>query len=141
MTVGTRDLVLRIAGVDYSAAVSRAVVQSVGTDSDFVSFVEAMSGGKRDYLLSMAMYQDMSAASLWTVVWSQRGVDLAFELWPNGRPGGGTPTLTQPRFTGTATVADPDGDFIGGEADPDPEARMTTAAEWLCIAKPVMATS
>lgn len=136
-----RDLVLRVGGVDVSGAVSRAVVRSSESDSDFVSFIEAQSGGKRDYLLAMAMYQDIAAASLWSVVWSQRGVDVGFELWPAGRPAGGVPTVTQPRFVGTATVADPDGDFIGGEADPDPEARMTCDAEWLCTAKPVMQTS
>jgi len=141
VSVGTRDLVLRVAGVDHSAAVSRAVVRSVETESDFVTFEEAQSGGKRDYRLALALYQDMSGASLWSVIWSQRGADLAFELWPNGRPGSGTPTVTQPRFAGTATVADPDGDFVGGEADPDPEARMTTEADWLCIAKPAMQTS
>lgn len=141
MTVGTRDLVLRVSGVDHSAAVSRAVIRSVPTDSDFVSFLEAQSGGKRDYHLAIAMYQDTSALSLWTVIWTQRGADLPFELWPYGRPAGGVPTLLQPRSVGTATVADPDGDFLGGEADPDPEARMTTEVAWLCAAKPVLQTA
>lgn len=141
MSVGTRDLVLLVAGVDHSAAVSRAVVRSVPTDSTFVSFAEAMSGGKRDYHLAMAMYQDTAALSLWTVVWTQRAVDVAFELWPYGRPADGLPTLAQPRSVGTATVAEPDGDFLGGEADPDPEARMTTEVEWLCTAKPTLETA
>lgn len=141
MTVGTRDLVLRISSVDHSGACSSAAVLSVRSDSTFVSFEEAQSGGKRDYHLALSMYQDMSAASLWSVVWTQRGVDVPFELWPYGRPAGGVPTVAQPRLTGTATVAEPDGDFLGGEADPDPEARMTCEVEWKCLAKPVRQTA
>lgn len=138
MSVGTRDLVLRVANVDHSGAVSRAVIQSVPTDKDFVPFAVAMNGGERDYHLAMSMYQDIGALSLWRVVWTQRTVDLAFELWPAGRPAGGVPTATQPRFAGTATVDEPNGDFMGGEADPDPEARMTCDVTWRCTAKPVL---
>ncbi|MFI6428464.1 hypothetical protein [Promicromonospora sp. NPDC050880] len=138
MSVGTRDLVLIVAGVDHSAAVLRAAVRSVSTDSEFVSFLEAQHGGKRDYHLAMDLFQDVSGLSLWRVIWSQRTVTLPFELWPMGRPAGGVPTATQPRAVGTATVDHPDGDFLGGEADPDPEARMTTAVEWLCDEMPVL---
>lgn len=138
MSVGTRDLVLIINGVDYSAAVSRAVILSVPTDSDFVPFAVAMNGGARDYHLAMSMYQDIGALSLWRVVWSQRTIDLPFELWPSGRPGDGIPTATQPRFVEVATVDEPNGDFMGGEADPDPEARMTCDAAWRCTGKPVL---
>lgn len=141
MAGSIRELVLRISGVDYSAAVSRVVIRSVPTDSDFVSFVDAQNGGKRDYHLALAVNQDTTAGALWDVIWSQRGADLAFELWPYGRPGSGTPTVAQPRFAGTATVPDPDGDFIGGEPDEDPTAVPTIDVEWLCTAKPVRQTA
>jgi len=136
MDIGTRDLVLRVGGVDYSPSTQRAVVRSVPTSSTFVSFTDAQAGGKRDYILAMTIHQDRAAGSLWRTVWAQRGTDVGFELWPYGRPSNGIATAAQPRCLGTATVAEPDGDLIGGEPDEDPQAVMTVEVEWLCTAKP-----
>lgn len=139
--VGTRDLVLIVDGTDHSAAILTAVIRSAASGKTFVSFAAAAAGGAREYHLTMALYQDVSGLSLWTVVWSRFAEDVPFELWPMGRPDDGVPTADQPRSVGIATVADPDGDFLGGTADPDPQARMTTEVEWLCEDKPVLETS
>lgn len=141
MAAGLRDLVLIVSSVDYSDSVSRALIRSEDTDSDFVSFDEAMSGGKRDYILDMELFQDLAVGSLWDVVWTQRAADVPFELWLYGRPGGGVPTTAQPKIAGVATVADPDGDLAGGEPDEDPTVRPTIAVEWLCTGKPARTTS
>jgi alkylation response protein AidB-like acyl-CoA dehydrogenase len=37
---------------------------------------------------------------------------------PNGRPGSGVASPAQPRYSGTVVVMEPDGDLIGGDADP-----------------------
>jgi len=138
MDVGTRDLVLRVGGVDFSAVTQRAVLRSVPSASTFVSFADAQAGGKRDYHLAITIHQNLAAGSLWRTVWALRGTDVAFDLWPYGRPAGGIATTAQPRAVGTATVAEPDGDLLGGEPDDDPQAVMTVEVEWLCTAKPTL---
>lgn len=135
--VGTRRLVLIVDSTDYTDSVSTAVIRSAETDSDFVSFTDAAAGGKRDYVLAMTLKQNTTAASLWDLIWSQFGADLPFELWPNGKPVDELPSAAQPQFTGTATVSDPDGDLLGGEANPSNSARQVTEVEWSCVDKPV----
>src|SRR5690606_5188401 len=78
--------------------------------------------------------------TLWDIIWTQGGQDLPVEVWPNGKPVDDTPTVTQPRFTGTCTVKDPDGTILGGEASASTTARMTTEVEWLFTEKPTRET-
>lgn len=140
--VDKRKLVLLVDGVDYTDSVSTAKFTSAETDSDFVSFEEAAAGGARDYFLALTLKQNTSAASLWDVMWTEAGNDLDVELWPNGRPGTPfDPTVSQPQFTATCTVKDPDGDLLGGDADPAPRAKQVTEVEWPCLAKPVRVTA
>jgi hypothetical protein len=57
------------------------------------------------------------------------------------RPYGNTvPTVAEPHFTGTVTISEPDGDYLGGDADPSTSARFVTEVEWIFTAKPVMVT-
>lgn len=139
--VNTRHCVLIVDALDCSSEVSRAEVTSAESDSDFVSFTQAAAGGARDYALAATMKQNTSTGTLWDIVWSQGGEDVPVEVWPNGKPVGGTPTLTQPKFTGTVTVKDPDGVLLGGEANASTTARQVTEIEWLFTAKPTKATS
>lgn len=138
---GTRSLVLRIGGTDYSGAVNKARIRSGATDSDFVSFTDAANGGARKYRLVMNVKQDDAASALWFFAFSQPGATVAYELWPNGRPGSGTPSPAQPRFSGNVVVMEPDGDFIGGDADPSTTKVFQSEFEWDCTGKPVRAIS
>ena len=138
---GTRALVLRVATVDYSSAVNKVRLRSGATDSDFVSFADAAAGGARKYTLVMSLEQDSAAASLWSFAWLQAGATVAYEVWPNGRPVSGTATIAQPKFTGSVVVKEPDGDFIGGDADVSPTKKFLADFEWECTAKPVLGTS
>lgn len=138
---GTRLGVLRIGGTDYSGAVNKVRIKSSETDSGFVSFADATAGGARKYTLAMNMKQDDSVSALWFYAWSQAGATVAYEFWPNGRPGTGTPSAAQPRFSGNVVVREPDGDFIGGDADPSATKYFQTEVEWDCTAKPVRAVS
>jgi hypothetical protein len=138
---GTRSLVLRINGTDYSGSVNKARIVSAATDSDFVSFPEAAAGGARKYTLNMNAKQDDAASALWFFAWSQPGQTVPYELWPNGRPGTGVASPAQPRFSGNVVVMEPDGDFIGGDADVSPTKYFQTELEWHCTAKPVRAIS
>lgn len=138
---GTRSMVLRIGGTDYSSAVNKARVKAAASDSDFISFEDARNGGARKYTLNMNAKQDDAASALWFYAWSQAGATVAYELWPNGRPGSGTPSPAQPRFSGSVVVMEPDGDLIGGDADPSVTKVFQTELEWHCTGKPVRAIS
>jgi hypothetical protein len=138
---GTRSLVLRISGTDYSDAVNKVRIKSAGTDSDFIPFAAAAAGGARKYTLVMNVKQDDAASSLWSFAWAQPGQAVAYEVWPNGRPGSGTASPAQPKFSGTVVVMEPDGDLIGGDADPSTTKVFQSEFEWHCTAKPVRAIS
>lgn len=140
---GTRALVFRLGSTptDYSAAVSDVRIKSAESDSDFVTFADAAAGGARKYTLVLTMAQDNATTSLWYQIWSAAGTDVAYEVWPNGRPGSGTASATQPKFSGTVTISEPDGDLLGGEADKSNTKKFTTEVEWECLAKPVLAVS
>lgn len=139
--VNTRHCVLIVDGIDATDSVSRAVVTSAESDSDFVSFAQAAAGGARDYALALTMKQNTSASTLWDIIWTQSGADVEVEVWPNGKPVGGTPTVSQPLFEGTVTVKDPDGDLLGGEANASTTARQVTEVEWLFLEKPTKTTA
>lgn len=138
---GTRSLVFRLGATDYSSAVSKVRIKSAETDADFVSFADAAAGGLRKYTLVMTLKQDNATTALWYYAWSQAGQTVAYEVWPNGRPGGGTATPTQPKFTGNVVVSEPDGDLVGGDADPSTTKYFTTEFEWDCTGKPTLGIS
>lgn len=131
--LGTRLLKLTIAGTDYTAQVSRAVITSGEADSDFVTFTNAASGGSREYRLEFTAVQDAAASTLWDRVWSSAGTTVAFVLMPYGNA---TPTAGEPHFSGNVVISEPDGDLIGGEADASSTARMTFEASWVLTGKP-----
>src|SRR5688500_3317786 len=111
--LGTRKLTLTIDTVARTAEVSAVRLVSAEADSDFVTFADADAGGLRQYNLTFTAVQDPSAGSLWDEVWENTGNDVPFVLAPNGGPVG----ADKPTFTGTATITEPDGDLLGGEAN------------------------
>ena len=138
---GTRALVVRIGSTDYSDAVSNARIKSAEDDSDFVSFAQAAAGGARKYTLNLTMVQDNATTSLHYFIWNQAGTTQTVEVWPNGRPVSGTATATQPKYTCSAVISEPDGDLIGGEANKSTTSRFTTEVDWELTAKPTLAVS
>lgn len=140
---GTRLGVFRLGATptDFSSAVSNVEVTSDEADSDFVSFADAAAGGARAYKLVMTLKQDNATTSLWYYAWSQAGATVAYEWWPQGRPVSGTASATQPKFAGNVVVREPNGTFIGGDADKSTTKYFTSQFEWDCIAKPTLAIS
>jgi hypothetical protein len=130
---GTRKLILKVDGTDYSDSVSDVRVVAGESDADFVSFEEARNGGARMYTLAMTLKQDSAAASLWYMAWANAGAEVDVEVWPNG---GSTAAVDTPLFTGTVIVTEPDGDFLGGEADRSTKKYFTTEFEWEFTDKP-----
>lgn len=139
-TLGTRKMVLRVGGTDYTSSVSNVRIVSGEQDTDFVSFADALAGGAREYILALTMKQDTDATSLWYYAWASAGTEVAVEVWPNGY-NSGTATTTYPKVTGTVTITEPDGDFLGGEANASTTAVFTTEVEWIFTAKPVRAVA
>lgn len=133
--LGTRKLTLTVDGTVRTAEVSAVRLVSAEADSDFVTFADADAGGLRAYTLTFTAVQDPAAGSLWDEVWTNAGDDVPFVLAPNGGPVG----ANAPTFTGTATITEPDGDLLGGEANKSNTARMTFECAWQCLAKPVRA--
>lgn len=136
--IGTRLLKLSIGGTDYTAQVSKAVIVSGAADSDFVTFADAASGGAREYRLEFTAVQDATTTTLWDKVWSAAGTTVAGILQPYGNA---TASVSQPHFSFNAVVTEPDGDFIGGEADSSVTARMVIECSWVLDAKPTKITT
>jgi len=131
--IGTRLLKIDVAGTDYTAQVAKAVIVSGESDSDFVTFADAAAGGAREYRLEFTAVQDAVAATLWDKVWTVAGTTVACILKPYGNT---TASATQPHYSFNAVVSEPDGDFIGGEADKSVTARMTIECSWVLEGKP-----
>ena len=144
-TLGTRKLKLFLGAspTDFTDSVSNVRIVSGEKDTDFVSFLEAASGGAREYKLALTLKQDTATTSLWYYAWSQAGSDVAVEVWPNGQNSTSptTPTATYPKVSGTITIVEPDGDFLGGEANKSNTAVFTTEVEWTFTAKPTLAVA
>lgn len=136
--LGTRSLTLDIAGEPVTGEVSKAVVTSAAAEADFTTFEDAAAGGKRDYALDFIAVQDAETGSLWDRIWTAAGTSVAFTLRPYGNE---TPSVTQPHYTGNVTIVEPDGDFLGGEADASTSARFTVECSWPCAEKPVKVTT
>jgi hypothetical protein len=146
--LGTRALVLEMASaaaptvfVNYTDAISTAKVTTAESDTDFVTFADAAAGGAREYTLEATIVQDLATAALWRKTFDATGTDVPFKLWPNGKPVSGTPTVTQPSVNGTVQITEPDGDWIGGDADKSVTARFTAEVAWKLLAKPTIATA
>lgn len=136
--IGTRLLELEIGGESVSAEISKAVITSGEGDTDFVTFADARAGGKREYRLDLTIVQDAETGSLWDKIWSAAGTTVPFSVNPYGNE---VPSTTQPHFSGNATITEPDGDLIGGEADASTTARFTVEVSWVLDAKPTKVTT
>jgi hypothetical protein len=136
--MGTRLLKIKIGTDEYTAEVSKCVIVSGEADSDFVTFENAANGGAREYRLEFTAVQDTETGTLWDKVFSSPGTTAAVVLNPYGV---GTATATAPFFTGNVTITEPDGDFIGGEANASTTARMTFECSWVFDAKPTKAVT
>jgi len=140
--LGTRKLKLFVGDplVDYTGSISNCRIVTGESESDFISFEEAAAGGARDYRLALTLKQNTASTALWYYIWANGGQDVVVEVWPNGQAtvSPTTPTATYPKFEGTVTVKEPDGDLVGGEANASNTAKFVTEVEWPFTAKPTL---
>lgn len=136
--IGTRLLQITVDSVDYTAQVSSARVTSGESDTDFVTFADAAAGGAREYRLEFTAVQDATTGTLWDEVFSNAGDTVPVVLKPYGNA---LPSVSEPHFTMSAIISEPDGDFIGGEANASATARMTIECSWALTGKPARVTA
>jgi hypothetical protein len=135
--VGTRLVRLEVGGTDRYDEVSGARITSAESDSDFLTFKQASEGGARDYALRFVAAQDHVTGTLWDLVWTGAGTEVAGTYMPYGNT---TPSVSEPHYDFTAVVSEPDGDFMGGDADTSTTAVMTIECEWKLTGKPTKVT-
>lgn len=133
--IGTRKLVLKVGGTDFSSSISTAEIVEGEADTDFVSYTAALAGGEKEWKLHIVCKQATEAAALWYYGWANVGTEVAVEVWPNG---GTVPAVNTPKFTGTVVITGPDGKLIGGEAKPSVTAKQVTEYSWTFTAKPTL---
>lgn len=136
--IGTRLLKIEIAGTEYTAQVSKAVITSNPSDADFTTFADAAAGGARDYALNFVAVQDAAASTLWSKVFADPGDTVACTLMPYGNA---SPSVGEPHFEFDAVISEPDGDYLGGEANSSTTSRMTFECNWALEAKPTKVTA
>jgi hypothetical protein len=136
--IGTRLLTLEIDATDVTAEVSKSVITSGAADSDFVTFADAAAGGARQYALNIVAAQDTDADTVWDQVWSHAGETVTCIVAPYGNA---TPSPTQPHYSCSAVITEPDGDLLGGEADESTTAKMTFEVTWPLTGKPTKITA
>lgn len=134
MHLGTRSLTLAVEGVSRTADVS---------DCRIVSGPHPFLGGgwsgppPREYRLQGTAAQDLSEGSLWDLVWSNPDMRAEVEIRPAG---GVVASVDQPAFIGTVVISEPDGDLLGGRANPSVGGRFTFVFDWRFTAKPTRDT-
>lgn len=135
---GTRLLTVTVAGNSATDQCATAKFTAGDQDSDFVTFADAAAGGARQYNFEATIAQDMVTGTLWDLMWTTPGSTVTVRIAPYGNA---VASPTQPHFEAQCVVKEPDGDFIGGDADASTTAKMTTSFVWPCNAKPTKITS
>lgn len=133
-----RHLQISVGGSEYNTQVFEAKVKGAAADESNMTFAEASAGGGREYALGIKLTQDQAASTLWSKMWDDAGDEAAVVLKPYGNA---TPTASQPHWTMTAVISEPDGDLFGGEANPSPTQRWQTEVEWKLTSRPLRVTS
>lgn len=136
--VKPRLISLEVGGTDRSDEISVAKITSNPGDADFLSFEDARSGGNRDYALEMTIAQDHVSGTLWDLIWTGAGTEVAGSYAPYGNA---LPSVAQPHYDFTAKVVEPDGDFLGGEATDSTTAVATISVVWPLTGKPSKVTA
>lgn len=101
-----KTIVFEVDGVEYAGGVSNVVFSSAVGTLSFGAYEDGL-----DFTASVEGFQDTAAASLWSTLWDNPGIDLSITYAPHGNA---SPSVEQPHFTATGyaeTVPD-----LGGAA-------------------------
>lgn len=131
--VTPRLIALEVDEEDRSNEVSKVVISSTASDTDFLTFEAARSGGARDYSLDMTIAQDHASGTLWDLIWTGAGTEVDGIFAPYGNA---VASASQPHYEFTAVVSEPDGDFLGAEANESTSAVAVVEVSWKLVGKP-----
>jgi hypothetical protein len=104
-------LKLEIDGEDYWADITSCKITNEDSESDTVTFEDALGAGERAWKLGLKAVQSTDPDSLWRHIWGNAGTIVPYVYAPHGNE---VPTTAQPHFTGTVKIGpEPE---IGGDA-------------------------
>lgn len=136
--VTPRLITLTVATVDRSDEIAKAEIHAAEAPSDFVTFEAARTGGGRDYALHMTIAEDHATATIMTLILTSPGTEVAGVYAPYGNA---VASATEPHFTFTAIVSEPDGLLMGAEATSSASAKSKLDVVWPLKGKPVRKTT
>lgn len=122
----TRVQSFDIDGTDYSLEAASATIK--GTPGDFRPLGAAAPDS--EYSIEITAGQDLTAASLWHMAFTQANTEVLVIMRPYGNDD--APTATKPWVTTIATIAEPDGDLIGGGPETSTTKKRTSVFTWPC---------
>jgi hypothetical protein len=122
----TRVQSFDIDGVDFSLQAASATIKS--KPGDFRPLGAAAPDS--EYSIEITAGQDLTAASLWHMAFTQANTEVQIIMRPYGNDH--APTATKPWVVVTATIAEPDGDLIGGGAEKSTTQKRTFTITWPC---------
>lgn len=122
----TRVQSFDIDGVDYSLEAASATIK--GAPGDFRPLGAAAPDS--EYSIEITAGQDLTAASLWQLAFSQANTEVPIVMRPYGNDD--APTALKPWVLTTATIAEPDGDLIGGGPETSTTKKRTSVFTWPC---------
>lgn len=122
----TRVQSFSIDDVDYSLQAASATIK--GTPGDFRPLGAAAPDS--EYSIEITAGQDLTAASLWHVAFTQANTEVLVMMRPYGNDD--EPTALKPWVYTMASVAEPDGDLIGGGPETSTTKKRTFTITWPC---------
>lgn len=143
--IGGRKLNVKITGGSpssllFAGYLTNARWNAADSENDTVTFQDAAEGGAKDYFFQGSALQDDGAdgSAFWTFVENNVGADVLVTIMPQGNT---TASTTQPHRAQTCSVANFDGDFFGGDANPSTTFKNGFDFSWRAVAKPTKVTS
>ena len=132
--VKPRLIALEVDGVDRSDEVSKSIITSRPASDGFRSLASSRGAEDREYMLEMTIAQNHASGTLWDLIWTGAGTYVDGIYAPYGNE---TASETQPHYSFTANVSEPDGDFLGAESNRATNAVAVIEVAWELSEKPV----
>lgn len=135
-SISGAKVTLEVGGLAQEAYVSSAKFSAASADG--ATFAEATRGGRRTHTFAGTALQDdgSDTNAMATFALEHAGEEITVIYAPQGNE---EPSPEQPHWKSTALVPEPDGDWLGGDANPDKNNRYTFDFSWSCT-KPVKIT-
>lgn len=122
----TRVQSFDIDGTDYSLQAASATIKAAA--GDFRPLGAAAPDA--EYSIEITAGQDLTATSLWHLAFTQANTEVPIIMRPYGN--NDEPTTLKPWVYVLATIAEPEGDLIGGGVETSTTKKRTSVFTWPC---------